>query len=148
MSLITGDITPDGAVIAIRIGVSANRKKRLNSVNLPVPPEISLRAVIDTGSFVIGLIPSVFQSLEIKHFRTIPVRTPSTTPGEPHQAKQYNISLSLVSANVTKYLPSVHAIASDDFDKDEGIQALIGRDVLDHCNFSYYGPDRSFALGF
>src|SRR5216684_4525760 len=104
MPLITGDITQDGAVIAILIGVSANRKKRLICVNLPVPPRISLRAVIDTGSFVTGVIPSVFYSLEIEHFRTIPVRTPSTTPGEPHQAKQFDISLSLVSANVIKYL--------------------------------------------
>ena len=148
MPIITGEIVRDGAIIDVLIGVSGNRQSRLLSVGFRVPATIPVRAVIDTGSHLTGLMPSVFRALEIQPFRYLPIRTPSTKPDSPHWCDQYDVSLTLVSGEVLKYLPSVHAIASEDFDEEEGVQALIGRDVLDLCVFSYYGPHQKFSLAF
>ena len=41
------------------------------------------------------------------------------------------------------------AIVSDDFDDwTDAPQALIGRDVLSKCNFSYHGRDGNWMLAF
>lgn len=148
MPLITGDITGHGAIIVVQIGVSRNRRKRLESVGFRVPEPVALRLPIDTGSFATGLVPSVFTTLQIEPFTVIPVRTPSTRRGQPHSCYQYDVSLTLVSGESTRLLPSVHVIASDDFEEEEEIQGILGRDVLDSLHFEYHGPDRRFLLAF
>ena len=39
-------------------------------------------------------------------------------------------------------------MSADCWHEDEGMEALIGRDILDHCFFQYLGPDRRFTLAF
>jgi hypothetical protein len=150
MPLITGDISTDGATIVVLVGVSRNRQLRLQSVNLPIPTSIPVTAQIDSGSFATGFLPEVFQQLGIQPFRILSVRTPSTKPGQPHRCPQHDVSVTLVTGSLDEQveLPSVHAIAADDFDREEGIQAIIGRDILDRCVFQYFGPSRRFRLSF
>jgi hypothetical protein len=45
-------------------------------------------------------------------------------------------------------VPTLQVIASDDFQPDEEVQGIIGRDVLDHCVFQYLGPEQKFTLSF
>ncbi len=58
------------------------------------------------------------------------------------------MSLTLVSGGGSLYIPSVHVIASDDFVPEEEVHGIIGRDVLNRCNFLYLGPERKFNLAF
>ncbi len=148
MPLISGAITEHGAVVGVPVGVSKNRAARLQSVGFPLPARIQIRAELDTGSFVTGLPPSVFAQLGIQPFAQIPVRTPSTRPDQPHICEQYDVSLTLVSGGGSLYIPSVHVIASDDFVPEEEVHGIIGRDVLNRCNFLYLGPERKFNLAF
>jgi hypothetical protein len=148
MSIVTGKITAGGAVVDVLVGVSKNREAVLKSAGFPVPAKIALRAEIDTGSAVTGLIPEAFQQLGVEPFRRILIRTPSTRRGAPCKCDQYDISLTLVAGMAQVIIPSVHAIASEDFGPEEDIQALIGRDVLQHCVFNYYGQHGEFALAF
>lgn len=147
MPLVSGALTDDGAVIGVLIGVSANRRKALTRVGLPVPDPVPVRVQIDTGSFVTVLMPSVYRSLGITSFGTILIRTPSTRRGTPCEAEQFDVSVSLVSGTTLAEFGSVYAIASEDFQEAEPIQGLIGRDVLARCVFNYSGPHRSFELG-
>jgi len=148
MPIVKGTIHPDdGAVIGVMVGVSQNRRKVLERNHLPVPPPITVFAQIDTGSVVTGFQPAVFRDLEIQAFGRIPLRTPSTKPGEPWESDLYDVSVTLVSGNTTEYLPSIHSIVSEDFDR-EGVQAIIGRDVLSRCAFFYHGPEGWFHLAF
>jgi hypothetical protein len=41
-----------------------------------------------------------------------------------------------------------NVLATDCWHPDEGIEALIGRDILDLCFFQYMGPDRRFTVAF
>ncbi len=148
MPLITGEITQDGAVIDVLVGVSFNRQRVLVGAGLPVPPKLAVRAMVDTGSFASAFMPIVFKSLEIQPFRTIPLRTPSTRPGDPWSTDQYDVGITLVSGMTQVPCDSVHVICSEDFDPEEGVHALIGRDVLARCVFSYFGHDQKFRLDF
>jgi hypothetical protein len=104
--------------------------------------------VIDTGSGVTGLMRGALQPLGIEPFDRILICTPSTEPDSPHACDQYDVSLSLVSGGSLLTFPSIHVIAPEDFSREEGIQALIGRDVLDRCVFEYFGPHKQFRLSF
>jgi len=134
--------------VVVLVGVSDSRRAVLEKNGLAVPAPVPVRAQIDTGSHVTGFMPSVFKQLRIERFDVIPLRTPSTKPNEPHLADRYHVSLALVSGLAKKHLPSVFAIASDDFVEEEEVQAIIGRDVLRHCVFQYFGPHGTFELGF
>ncbi len=148
MPIVTGEITRDGATIVLTVGVSRNRQRMLEKVGHPVPSRITVRAEIDTGSFATGFMPEVFPLLGIEPFRDILVRTPSTRVGEPCRCDQYDVSVTLVSADTEVVFPSVYAIKGD-FDAEPGkVQAIIGRDILARCIFSYFGPDKTFQLAF
>ena len=148
MSLVTGSLTADGAVIDVLIGVSQNRRQRLLSVGFALPAEVVLRAQIDTGSYITGLIPAAFDQLGLQPFRVVPVRTPSTTPDKPCYCEMFDVSLTLLSGMTRMDIPSVHVIASADFQREENVQAIIGRDILNCCVFTYAGPHSTFSLAF
>jgi hypothetical protein len=146
MPLIDGAITWDGAVVSVRVGVSENRRKRLTSAGFPVPAEISLLLQLDTGSHLTGLPTAVFKTLQVTPFDEIPISTPSTKPGQVCMAFQFDVSVTLEAPDGTRRFPSVHAIASDDFQAP--VLGILGRDVLDHCHFVFDGASKTFRLTF
>ena len=151
MPLISGSITWGGALVAVRVGVSRNRKKLLEKLGMPVPDGISISAQLDTGSFATGFQPSVFRALGIEPFRKLKIRTPSTKPGAPHDCDQFDVSVTFYSGMDPIVIPSVHAIASDDFDdpndeEGDGVQAILGRDIWNLCKLGYFGPEQTFDL--
>jgi hypothetical protein len=148
MPLISGTIDRDGATVVVLVGVSRNREKRLRAVGLPVPARKPVRVQVDTGSFATAFLSTVFRELEVERFGVIPVRTPSTRPGQPHLADQFDVSLVLVSGMESVILPSVHALAAEDFDGEGSVQGIMGRDVLARCVFTYSGLDSTFGLAF
>jgi hypothetical protein len=148
MSLITGKITRDGAVIDVLVGVSEARRTVLLRNGLPVPKEEALLAQLDTGSFATGLTPEVFQKLGIQPFERILIRTPSTRPGQPCSCDRYDVTLTLLAGTAQTVFSRVYVIASEDFGPEEHIQAIIGRDLLDKCVLRYEGPHKTFELAF
>jgi hypothetical protein len=147
MPVIHGLIDWNGAVVSVRVGVSANRREKLLRVGFPVPNEISLRLQLDTGSHLTGFPTTVFRALEISRFDEIPISTPSTKPGEVCVASQCDVSITLTApGGLTRTFPSVHAIASDDFGGE--VNGILGRDVLDVCDFLWFGTNKTFRLEF
>lgn len=148
MPTITGEISDYGAVICVLVGVPTLRRQVLQRLQMIVPSEITVRALIDTGSHVTGFSREVFTALELGPFGRTPLRTPSTRPGEPFYADQYEVSLSFVSGMDCYPFPTIRAIASDDFQRGDEVEAIIGRDILNRCNFQYLGFAGQFNLFF
>ncbi len=71
--------------------------------------------------------------------------TPSTGE-QPHQANLYDVSLVLLHPNLSLSLNNV-AVAESQL-AVQGIQALIGRDVLGSCLLVYDGQSGFFTLAF
>jgi hypothetical protein len=143
----SGSITDNGAVIDVFVGVGRARRAFLERRHFLIPPKIRLRAQLDTGSAVTGFTPAVFAQLGTPRIDVVPIRTPSTTPGSPHYAPMYEVTLSLVSGIDLTDL-TVYAVACADFDRDpEGdVHGIIGRDVLDRCTLFYLGREAAFQF--
>jgi len=148
MPLISGAITHQGVVIDLVVGVPASVRHAAIQSQLHVPPDLYLRGVVDTGAAVTGLSPRVISQLGLRASDQIAISTPSTTLGSPHRADRFEVSLSLVAGGTKHLFAETLVIAADCFPPEEHIDALIGRDVLDHCSFQYWGQARQFQFAF
>ena len=146
MPVVSGEILEGGPVVDLLIGVSGPRKEKLENVGLPVPQRVRVRAVIDTGSALTGIRPDALALLGIDPLDEITIATPSTW-GTRALAFRYHVSLSLPGEQVEMHFEEALVLGAP-FHQSEGIQALIGRDILEECLFVYDGVRRLFSLGF
>lgn len=138
----------NGPVLTVVIGVSVARGDALMTAGQPVPAGISARALIDTGASCTCVDPSILAKLELTPTGTVSVHTPSTGPAA-HLAEQYDVSLIIPGAgthHVPLALPAIPVMAADL--SVQGIDALIGRDVLRDCIFIYNGSVGLFTIAF
>ncbi|HSH39257.1 MAG TPA: hypothetical protein VK993_10755 [Chthoniobacterales bacterium] len=73
------------------------------------------------------------------------IHTPSTA-GQPHACNTYDIHLTLSHPALSFYIGALPVIQSSLH--HQGIQALIGRDVLGNCLLVYDGRAGIYILGF
>jgi len=128
------------------VGVSRPRSEALKKANLPVPNPIPVRVLIDTGASCTNIDPTILKALGVPSTGTIPCHTPSTKSGQPHIANQFDVSLMLVHPMLTRTFFAVPVVESELC--HQGIQAILGRDILWWCLLTYDGQAQSFCLGF
>ena len=146
MPHLTLQISANGPIVELFVGVSAPRAEALKKANRPVPSPIMIRGLIDTGASCTSLDPSVLSALGIVSTGTTPIHTPSTKLGVPHVAKQYDISVVLPHPMINRTFSAIPVIESEL--AQLGIHALIGRDILAVCLLTYDGTAQTFTLGF
>ena len=147
MSLLHGQIDEGGPVVDLFVAVSKARAAALIRNGLPVPEPVLVRALIDTGATLTTIPPEVFSRLEIPPVGEIPLYTPSAQPGVPQICDSYHVGLSIVVNGAARRFPDCLVVAAECWHETETVTALLGRDILRHCNFLYRGPDRAFSLG-
>lgn len=148
MPIINGRITKGGAVIDVMVGISQLRRRLLKKQNAPIPEQVYCRAVIDTGASISGFAPRIFDSLGLTPVGQTPVLTPSTPYDQPHISDLFDVSLSLVANGTAHPFPDSRVMLADCWLAREGFDALIGRDILSHCNLWYIGSESNFVLNF
>ncbi len=136
-------ISPQGPIVDFLVGVSRPQADLLKSVGKPVPPPIAVRGLIDTGASITAIVPAVLSPLSLTPTGRVPVLTPS---GE-HDCDQYDVSLTFPLAGYTYTLSATPIIETPKL-AAQGLQALIGRSVLDLAVLIYDGSGGSFTLGF
>ena len=105
MPYLSGTIEPAGAVVDVLISAPQSRIALLNKHSFPPPKPILVRALLDTGSFLSGFHPRVFQALDLLAFDEIEILTPSTTSGTSFLVDRYWVNLALVAGQLqSKYL--------------------------------------------
>jgi predicted aspartyl protease len=134
-----------GPLIDVLVGVSQPRRQAMQSAGLPIPQQIQMRALIDTGASGTCVDPCIIKSLGLTPSGSVPIHTPSTN-GVALVYSQYDISLALHHAKGTYHFHSLPVIEASL--TSQGIQALIGRDVLEECLFIYDGASGSYTLAF
>lgn len=141
----------EGPVLDAVVGVSFARFTALTDDGQDVPKPISIRALVDTGASCTCIEPSVLEALQLTPKGQVPTYTPSTG-ALPHQCDQYDISLFIPGGTATTLpfnRPNLLVIAATKGSlHHQGIQGLIGRDILEHCLLQYNGSMGSFTLAY
>lgn len=126
---------PGGPVIDIMVGPSQARAHALSQAGQPVPVPVSVRALIDTGASCTCIDPAALSTLGLSPRGVTPVFTPSTG-SIPHLANTYDVSIVIPCGTMIPLsLPNVPITESAL--SNQGIHALLGRDVLSRCIFIY-----------
>ena len=145
MPHLTQPLSAGSPLIDVWISVSTARAAALKQAGQRVPNPVRARTLIDTGASGTALDPRVLQSLSLTPTGTAHIRTPSTG-GAVHSCNVFDISLTILhptSHLLVGILPAIEA----DF-SSQGIDGLLGRDVLASTLLIYDGAGGSFTLCF
>ena len=148
MSLFTLQNHPlNGPVINAGIVPSKQRQAALKEAGKPVPQPQVVRALIDTGASCSCVDPRHLTALGLSPTGTVQIHTPSNDD-EPTEHDQYDVGVVIVAGQGDHplYLDTVPIVASS-LEK-QGIDALIGRDILAGCVLVYNGKAGLFTLAF
>ena len=137
-----------GPVVNAGVSVSEGRRQALEAANEAIPQMQVIRALIDTGAAFTSIDPVVLAALNLTPTGTIEIVTPSTGQNT-HTADTYDVDFKIgAGPDDTPLSISNLRIASCDLFLRQGIHALIGRDILRQCIFSYNGSASIFTLAF
>ena len=134
-------------MIDVVIGVSAARAGALQSADIPTPPAQTVRALIDTGASCTCIDPQVFQALALQATGSTAVLTPSTG-SKPAQALTYDVGLMIANGSHQPLFIANMPVLESELLLGQGFHALIGRDVLSGCIFTYNGSIGLFTLAY
>jgi hypothetical protein len=143
---LTLSIGPGGPILDFLCGVSKPRAEALTKAKVAVPPYVAVRGLVDTGASITSFDSSILRQLGVVSKGTIQIHTPSTDHGKPHIANQYDVSVILRHPQATRIWQALPVFESSL--SHQGIQALIGRDILNYCLLTYDGNSKLFALAF
>jgi hypothetical protein len=147
MPILSFQIDQAGPIINAAIGVSAPRIMALQKAGLAVPPPVIVRALLDTGASCTCIDSAVIAKLGILPSGIVQVHTPSTG-GTPRSCNQFDVSLFVLMDGNQVHVPSsVIPVIESDLSQ-QGIQALIGRDVLNQGVLHYDGLQHCATLAF
>ncbi|HEY5048227.1 MAG TPA: aspartyl protease family protein [Rhizomicrobium sp.] len=138
-------IAPQGPLVAVHVGVSAQRHAALTQAGQPVPAPILANLLLDTGASCTSIDASVIAQLGLQPTGTQGILTPSTG-ATPHQCSTYDVSLMIPGATPQKIIPAIAIIDGNYL--SQGHHGLIGRDALRDARVVYSGPDGYVMLSF
>jgi hypothetical protein len=145
MPSVTLPITPAGPIVPILVGVNQPWAQQLRTSGQPVPPAVLVQLVADTGASCTCLDPTVLAALGLSPTGSTSIHTPSTGAA-PHTVNQYDVSLNIQFPTLMFSMSCVPVIESHLL--AQGIQGLLGRDMLAHALLIYNGPAGTFVLSF
>lgn len=147
MPFLTLSLEPGGPIITVGFVVSAPRRAALQRAGQPIPSPVIVRGLIDTGASCTCVDPTVIKKLQLAPSGTVPIHTPSTGT-VPHNCNQFDIGIAIIMDNGQVHLPGMIIPVIESDLNSQGIQALLGRDLLDQGILIYNGTSRSVTLAF
>jgi hypothetical protein len=103
--------------------------------------------LIDTGASVTCIDPSIIAQLELSPTTRATVHTPSSGQGG-HECNMYDVSLAIFMDSGQLHLASLTIPVAEAELSHQGVDALIGRDVLSKALLVYNGVAGEFSISF
>lgn len=144
MPHVTVIMTNLGPLLPVLVGPSVQRQAALKAAGQIIPAHVNCNFLIDTGASSTVIDSSIIAALKITPTGSVTVHTP-TTGTAPQQRDLYDVGMIIMSGTGTpKGFPALPVIESSL--KSQGIDGLLGRDVLAHSRLIYSGPDNAVML--
>jgi hypothetical protein len=137
MPIIRAAISLDGPVIDLGVQIARAEARALIARGPVPPPPVIVRALIDTGADLSAVHPLLLAQISNMVAGTLQVRRPGTGQGFS-TVNRHKVRLAFGGFRRTRtnwIAITAAAIAPS----SPGVMALIGRDMLAHCQFVYDG---------
>jgi hypothetical protein len=137
-----------GPLVQVVIGLSVPHRDALQKAGKALPAPVTGTFLIDTGASGTCVDPNFVAPLGLIPTGSVTIQTPSTN-GSGHVCHQYDVSLIIPNGN-----PAANPLVIDAMPimetalRSQGIDGLIGRDVLSLCSFHAHGPFGMFVLSY
>lgn len=136
-----------GPMLDMVVSASMPRLMALQAAGQPSPPIQNIRALIDTGASCTCIDPTVLVALGIQPTGKTLVITPSTG-ATPVDADTYDVCIVIpASGNQQPLVKAVISVCATEL-IHQGYHALLGRDILKDCHFTYNGSAEFFTLAY
>lgn len=147
MPSINVDIKPQGALVLVFVGLSQPRVQAMQAAGVTAPKPVCGTFLLDTGATSTCVDPTLIAPLGLAPTGSVSIQTPSTV-GATHQCNQYDASIYIPGDRqgvgfVIPALPILETHLSS-----QGIDGLIGRDIIDRCTLVYVGSARIMTLAY
>lgn len=133
------DLGHVGPVLDLTVTVPESVEEALLAAGKPVPPPITVSMMIDTGASGSAIEPDVTAHLGLNPIDIVDLATPGN---DVVTCEVFPLRLHMPGGAVA----SATAIGAQF--KGQGIQGLIGRDLLRFGVLIYIGPENQFTLSF
>ncbi len=145
MSVLSDRISALGPLVPFKAMQSRQRVEALKKAGIPFSSPCVGLGLLDTGASCSALDRGLIVSLGLDFRGITYIHTPSTGPAF-QACNQYDACIVLGETQTHPLMVTIPVIESDF--STQGFQALIGRDVLRHCVFTFEGPKGCFRLEF
>jgi hypothetical protein len=144
LTFIVANSTPSGPVVTAWIGWDVDTTDFALKQGTQPPDWISLSMLVDTGATISSISGDVIQSMHLSQRDTIKVKTASLNAVEDRPVYYASLHLSDVQSTSSHRIVRVieYSVGAD------GVQGLLGWDVLQHCSIVYNKDTRLFSLDF
>jgi hypothetical protein len=147
MPSINTSLTAAGPLLTVLVGISSPRATALQKAGIAPPQYVRGTFLLDTGASGTCLDPNFVSSLGLVSTGSVAIQTPSTA-GTPVSCNQYDVSIFIPdqSGQGGFFLGALPVIETPL--ASQGIEGLIGRDVIDRCTLVYNGTANMFTLAY
>jgi Aspartyl protease len=128
------------------VAPSAPRLLALQAQGLPAPSPQNIRALVDSGASCTCIDPTVLAALGLQATGKTTMSTPSTGI-VPVEADTFDVSIIIPAGNQQPLVRGVMSVISSEL-IHQGFHALMGRDILSQCIFTYNGAADFFTLAY
>lgn len=137
--------SPQGLVVSAAVMVSSARSQALTEVGQSLPPAQRILALLDTGASISAVDPVVLNALGLTPSGHAEIHTPSTQ-GTAIDTDTYDVSIGIFAGRIgdSPFISDTIQVTSSIL--GNGVQALIGTDILRSCILTYNGADDCFTL--
>jgi hypothetical protein len=146
MAQLTFPVSPDGLAVPVWIGLSGLVTSALLAAGRQIAPPVQARGLLDTGTDVTAVAPSILKQLAVPQA----MMTSTQTASGQVKVWLFEVSLSILDPS----LPSSPWLTQSDLLVMElpsllpNIDVLIGLDLLLQTNLLLEGPAGKFTLAF
>ncbi len=145
MPFLTNHFTTDGPLVEVFINASLPRLAALRNAGQAAPTPAKIRLLVDTGASSTCIDAKVMKQLGIAATGSVPIHTPSTGT-VPQSCDLYDVGIVILDPIHSHSIPIVPVIESDF--STQGIDGLLGRDILSKMLLIYDGKAGRFTLSY